>query len=100
MGQLLKIIQLSPAVINNCVESIDQCFWSDIMDAEHHSHSSSRHAVHVVTLVTKEGKHHHRHAMTNALIDSMRPTMSDKGFCFGVTFKKRQELKSHCFLQD
>lgn len=32
--------------------------------------------------------------MTDALIDSMRPTMSDKGSCFGVTFKKSQELKT------
>lgn len=88
VGKMLKNIKLSPAVINNCVESIDQCFCSDIMDAEHHSHPSSCHAVHIVTLVTKEGKHHHGNTMTDALIDSMRPTMSDKGFCFGVTFDK------------
>lgn len=78
----------SPAVVNNCVESIDQCLFSDVVDAEDHSHPSSRHAVHVVTLVTKEGNHHHGNTMTDALVDSMRPTMSDKGSCFGMTFNK------------
>jgi len=83
----------SPAVINNCIESIDQCLCSNVMDVEDHSHPSRCNAVHIVILVTKEGKHHHWNTMTDALIDSMRPTMSDKGSCFGVTFNTLHEFK-------
>lgn len=78
------IKELSPLVMDDFIQHGDQLFRRNVMDTQFLCDPAGHHAVHVLTLIPKQRKHQHGHAVADPFVDAVGTSMSHEDFSFGM----------------